>query len=311
MTTNLIQITPTMDVIVGTNVGELEALFTSDKGLSDQVEYITRVAKNAIIDITTEQGQNELRLLAKNISAAKKKMDAEGKKICDYLKARPTLVDKTRKKMRDALDALEIEILAPLTEIEKRKEDVQKIKQMHLTLSGADSSTIMAVLEEAHTIVMTEEVWKETFNEARIALKAEINLLTSMHANAEKREAREAAEKAELERLRKEQEEAQRIIREEQIRKAAEEKAAAEKAKIEEENKRLKAEIEKSKSNQPPQQPKTKNVAEKPATSGALKKAAAELKEALLPLVGGDAEIARNIGIAIYRGQLPHVTFTP
>lgn len=310
MNTNLIQITPTMDVIVGTNVGELEALFTSDKGLSDQVEYITRVAKNAIIDITTEQGQNELRLLAKNISAAKKKMDAEGKKICDYLKARPTLVDKTRKKMRDELDALEAEILAPLTEIEKRKEDVQKIKQMHLTLSGADSATIMAVLEEAHTIVLTEEVWKETFNEARIALKAEINLLTSMHANAEKREAREAAEKAELERLRKEQEEAQRIIREEQIRKAAEEKAAAEKAKIEEENKRLKAEIEKSKY-QPPQYQKAKNVAEKPASSDALKKAAAELKEALLPLVGGDAEMARNIGIAIYRGQLPHVTFTP
>lgn len=306
MNTNRIQITPTMDVIVGTNVGELEALFTSEKGLADQVEYITRVAKNAIIDITTEQGQNELRLLAKNISAAKKKMDAEGKRICDYLKARPTLVDKTRKKMRDSLDALEAEILAPLTEIEKRKDDVQKIKQMHLTLSGADSATIMTVLEEAHTIVMTEEVWKETFNEARIALKAEINLLTSMHANAEKREAREAAEKAELERLRKEQEEAQRIIREEQIRKAAEDKA-----KIEEENKRLKEEIEKAKYKSPQQQPKAGNVRGKPATSEALKIAAAELKEALLQLVGGDAEMARNIGIAIYRGQLPHVTFTP
>lgn len=300
----LIEVTNQLDIFIDTRFGNLEMLYTSPEGLDKEVAEITRIAKSAIIDYTTKEGAIQLKLLGKNISKCKKILDDEGKKLCDILKERPKLIDATRRKMRQQLEALEEEILLPLTEIENRKNEINKIKNIHLEVHQSDSQTIRTAIEDLQCIVIDAEYWKESLEDAKKAIKGEIKVLETILANAEKRE----AEAAELEKLRQEQEEAQRIIREEQIRKAAEEKAAAEKAKFEEENKRLKAEIEKAKS-QPPKQ--TENVEVKKDKSEALKKAAAELKEALLPLVGGDAEMARNIGIAIYRGQLPHVTFTP
>lgn len=217
----------------------LQAFFADGKKLDEVYGHIEKMAKGLVADVTTKEGVSQIKSCARQIASAKTKIDNLGKQVVAELKELPKIIDANRRNFRERMEALQDEIRRPVTEIEEREAEIDRIKAVHQQLIDADSATIRQNIESVRAIPLTAEKWKESLEKATKAVEGEINALSTMLKAAEKRE----AEARELEELRKKQEEAERIIREQKIREEAERKAreeaearaAAEKARLERE----------------------------------------------------------------------------
>lgn len=217
----------------------LQAFFSDGKNLDEAYRHIEKMAKGLVADVTTKEGVSQIKSCARQIASAKTKIDNLGKQVVAELKELPKIIDENRRNFRERMEALQAEIRRPVTEIEEREDEIDRIKAVHQQLISADSATIRQNIESVRAIPLTAEKWKESLEKATKAVTGEINALETMLKAAEKRE----AEARELEELRKKQEEAERIIREQKIREDAERKAreeaearaAAEKARLERE----------------------------------------------------------------------------
>lgn len=237
-TTTAVSVLDDYSVIV-VDQERLQAFFSDGKNLDGLYEGIEKMAKGLVADVSTKEGVSQIKSCARQIASAKKKIDNLGKQVVAELKNLPGVIDDNRKAFREKMEALQDEIRRPVTEIEEREAEIDRIKTVHQQLIGADSATIKQNIESVKAIELTAEKWKESLEKATKAVTEEINALDTMRKAAEKRE----AEARELEELRKKQEEAERIIREQKIREEAERKAreeaearaAAEKARLERE----------------------------------------------------------------------------
>ena len=217
----------------------LQAFFSDGKNLDGVYGRIEKMAKGLVADVSTKEGVSQIKSCARQIASAKTKIDNLGKQVVAELKELPKIIDANRRNFRERMEALQDEIRRPVTEIEEREDEIDRIKAVHQQLIDADSATIRQNIESVKAIELTAEKWKESLEKATKAVEGEINALETMLKAAEKRE----AEARELEELRKKQEEAERIIREQKIREDAERKAreeaearaAAEKARLERE----------------------------------------------------------------------------
>ena len=217
----------------------LQAFFADGKKLDEVYGHIEKMAKGLVADVATKEGVSQIKSCARQIASAKKKIDYLGKQVVAELKKLPGVIDENRRNFRERMDALQAEIRRPVTEIEEREDEIDRIKAVHQQLIDADPATIKQNIESVRAIPLTAEKWKESLEKATKAVTGEINALETMLKAAEKRE----AEARELEELRKKQEESERIIREQKIREDAERKAreeaearaAAEKARLERE----------------------------------------------------------------------------
>lgn len=217
----------------------LQAFFSDGKNLDEVYGHIEKLAKGLVADVTTKEGVSQIKSCARQIASAKTKIDNLGKQVVAELKELPKIIDANRRNFRERMEALQDEIRRPVTEIEGREDEIDRIKAVHQQLIDADSATIKQNIESVKAIELTAEKWKESLEKATKAVTGEINALETMLKTAEKRE----AEARELEELRKKQEEAERIIREQRIKEEAEKKAreeaearaAAEKARMERE----------------------------------------------------------------------------
>lgn len=251
-TTTAVSVLDDYSVIV-VDQERLQAFFSDGKNLDEVYGHIEKMAKGLVADVTTKEGVSQIKSCARQIASAKTKIDNLGKQVVAELKELPKIIDANRRNFRERMEALQDEIRRPVTEIEEREAEIDRIKQVHQQLIGADSATIRQNIEAVKAIELTTEKWKESLEKATKAVTGEINALETMLKAAEKRE----EEARELEELRKKQEEAERIIREQKIREEAERKAreeaearaAAEKARMErekEEAERKAAESERS-----------------------------------------------------------------
>jgi len=217
----------------------LQAFFSDGKNLDEAYGRIEKLAKGLVADVTTKEGVSQIKSCARQIASAKTKIDNIGKQVVAELKELPKIIDANRRNFRERMEALQDEIRRPVTEIEEREAEIDRIKTVHQQLIDADSATIRQNIESVKAIELTAEKWKESLEKATKAVTGEINALETMLKAAEKRE----SEARELEELRRKQEEAERIIREQKIREEAERKAreeaearaAAEKARLERE----------------------------------------------------------------------------
>ena len=237
-TTTAISVLDDYSVIV-VDQERLQAFFSDGKNLDKAYGRIEKIAKGLVADVATKEGVSQIKSCARQIASAKTKIDNLGKQVVADLKKLPGVIDGNRRNFRDKMEALQAEIRRPVTEIEEREAEIDRIKAVHQQLISADSATIKQNIEAVKAIALTAEKWKESLEKATKAVTGEINALETMLKAAEKRE----AEARELEELRKKQEEAERIIREQKIREDAERKAreeaearaAAEKARLERE----------------------------------------------------------------------------
>lgn len=237
-TTTAVSVLDDYSVIV-VDQERLQAFFSDGKNLDEVYGHIEKMAKGLVADVATKEGVSQIKSCARQIASAKTKIDNLGKQVVAELKELPKIIDANRRNFRERMEALQEEIRRPVTEIEEREAEIDRIKAVHQQLISADSATIRQNIEVVKAIALTAEKWKESLEKATKAVTGEINALETMLKAAEKRE----EEARELEELRKKQEEAERIIREQKIREEAERKAreeaearaAAEKARLERE----------------------------------------------------------------------------
>lgn len=175
---------------------DLEAAFISDEYISNLISDIRQKALSVVGDVTTVKGRGVYISMASTVRRTKTVIDDAGKNLVAEMKKRPALVDASRKKVRDALDELAVEIRRPATEWEAEQERIKA--------------------EEAAR-VKAENDRKQFESDHEIAL---------LMNDAFDREAKEKAEEAERQRIAHEEELKRQAA--EQARREAEEKAAAE-----------------------------------------------------------------------------------
>ena len=222
-TTTAVSVLDDYSVIV-VDQERLQAFFSDGKNLDEVYGHIEKLAKGLVADVTTKEGVSQIKSCARQIASAKTKIDNLGKQVVAELKELPKIIDANRRNFRERMEALQDEIRRPVTEIEEREAEIERIKAVHQHLMDADSATIKQNIESVKAIELTSEKWHESLEKATKAVTGEINALDTMLKVAEKRE----EEARELEELRKKQEEAERIIREQKIREEAERKAREE-----------------------------------------------------------------------------------
>ncbi|HCJ5657694.1 TPA: hypothetical protein NV832_002327 [Escherichia coli] len=175
---------------------DLEAAFISDEYISNLIADIRQKALSVVGDVNTVKGRGVYISMASTVRRTKTAIDEAGKNLVAEMKKRPALVDASRKKVRDALDELAVEIRRPATEWEAEQERIKA--------------------EEAAR-VKAENDRKQFESDHEIAL---------LMNDAFDREAKEKAEEAERQRIAHEEELKRQAS--EQARREAEEKAAAE-----------------------------------------------------------------------------------
>lgn len=175
---------------------DLEAAFISDEYISNLIADIRQKALSVVGDVNTVKGRGVYISMASTVRRTKTAIDEAGKNLVAEMKKRPALVDASRKKVRDALDELAVEIRRPATEWEAEQERIKA--------------------EEAAR-VKAENDRKQFESDHEIAM---------LMNDAFDREAKEKAEEAERQRIAHEEELKRQAS--EQARREAEEKAAAE-----------------------------------------------------------------------------------
>ena len=199
-------------------------IFKDGKKLDAIYTRIEKMALGLVADVTTKEGVSQIKTCARQIASVKIKVDDAGKKVKAELNKLPDLIDENRRTFREKMEALQEEIRRPVTEIENREKEIDRIKAMHMAVAMSGSAIIRQQLEKVKAIALTEEKWKESLAKAEEAVAGEVSALNLMLQEAEKRE----EEARELEELRKKKEESDRIIREQKIKEEAERRAKAE-----------------------------------------------------------------------------------
>ena len=196
---------------------DLQAFFLDAEKLDALYGHVEKMARALVADPLTKEGASQIKSCARQIASVKKRIDDIGKDVVADLKKLPGQIDANRKSLRERLEALQDDIRRPVTEIENREDEIDGIKGIHLRLANASSEEIAKELESVKKIPLTEEKWHESLEKAKAAIAGETKALELLKATAEKRE----KDAAELEQLRKNQEEADRIIRENRIKEEA------------------------------------------------------------------------------------------
>jgi len=285
-----------------------EELFLNKENFRQVLIDAQKIGRGLVADPTTKEGCIQIKTMAKKISTLRNLIEEKGKEIAAELKAKPKLIDATRKEVKDTLDKLKEDVLKPIVDIEKRQEQIAEIDNIPAQAMLYDS---VGIEEQIAKLADLREkgidYWKESFEDASKSISDSMRQLNEFLLAAKKKE----AEQKELEELRAQKEAAQRIIQEQELAKARAE--AAEKARKEAEeaaNKRIQEAEQKLKEAESKiQKP---NYIQSNAGKLVSRETKTQIKEALiescfLKNILLDEEAARAIVIAIIENKIPHV----
>ncbi len=219
----------------------------------DGLDAIISQAKNVVAqfdhDMSTKTSRARTASLAHKVARLKSRLDETGKELTAGWRKKASVVDASRRKMREELDALKTEARAPLTDWEaQEKLRVDNIMSCMRAVSDLVVFEQQPTLEDLHENLKTaqaqtfDEFYDEFQESAELNREKVVNQLTTMIRNEEQRleldrlrkekEEREEQERqAQLERERKlqqEREEKERKEREERLQREAAERAKRE-----------------------------------------------------------------------------------
>lgn len=188
--------------------GELEAAFISGDYTDRLIEEIRAKAKSVVGDINTAKGRKAYISMAATVRSSKVAIDDEGKTLVAEMKKRPALVDASRRKIREALDELAIEIRQPVTDWEAEQERIkaeEALAAAHaeaLEMNEAFDKAAAEKFESDHelALLMNDNFDHERAEAARIAEQHRIEHEQRIAREAEERVKREAEEKAKRDR---------------------------------------------------------------------------------------------------------------
>ncbi len=108
---------------------ELEQAFTNDAYIDGLIKEVRQKASSEVGDVKTAKGRAVYVRMAAKVRSAKVMIDAAGKALVAEMKARPAMVDASRRKVREALEALATEIRQPVTDYEAEQERIAAEKE--------------------------------------------------------------------------------------------------------------------------------------------------------------------------------------
>lgn len=305
---------------------DLEAAFISEDYTDRLIEEVRSKAKSVVGDLNTVKGRKAYISMAATVRSSKVAIDDAGKALVAEMKKRPALVDASRRKIREALDELAIEIRQPVTDWEAEQERIkaeEKFNADHaeaLEMNAAFDKALAERIESDHEIalLMNEKIDRDRAEAARIAEQQRIEYEQRIAREAESRVKREAEEKAQRDReesarreaaleAKAERERLDRIAaqeRAEQDAKDAKEKAEREKKEAIEAERRKAQEAEQRRLAE--EQRIKDELAQRTADENHRKRIGTETVNALINVVGLTPEQAINTFKAIKDGAVPH-----
>ena len=206
-------------------------------GLDPYYQKIRNQVLSEVPDLTTKKGIARVKSLAAMVSSSKVAIEKPGREYLKQLKEMPKVIEAELRDWNQKMDALRDEVRQPVTELEeKEKARVAALDQRITAIqelgakatSESPSAEIKLWIGELESIAI-DDTWSEYKERAQVAKDAAAVKLNSALQNRLAWE----AQQAEITRLKAEQEEKDRIQREEQIaaqaRHEAEQKALREK----------------------------------------------------------------------------------
>lgn len=306
-----------------------EQLFLDKQNFVPMLEQCKLIARGLVADATTEEGAKTRKLLSRKLAGLKNAIEDEGKKVAAALKAKPKIIDATRKAVKDTLEMLQEEVMKPVKEIEDRKTEIIEISNLPASAIGCDSYGIQDVINVLEGRAHDEAYWKESYAEAVAALNEARRQLNAMLETALKQE----EQQREYERLKAEEAERNRKAAEEAAKAKAEAEEAkrkaeeAERARIAAEEAQKKAEAEAERAKQQAENARaTVNVVQSGNAAQVIKDSQQTMSKMLFPddkamyrkMCKTDAkedlmecnlteDQARDVVLAILSGKIRHV----
>lgn len=206
-----------------TAVDDLPAAIQSADKLEALLARVEAQARAHVPDLTTEAGRKAIASNAYKVATSKTALDKAGKALTEDLRAQVSAVNAVRNAAVDRLEALKVEVRAPLTEWEGAEK--ARIDHFEGMLRGMDrgilatnpsAAEIAAEIAEVESI-QVDETWRE-FRDG--AARTQAKVLAALREALGRQRAAEA-ERAELEALR-----AEKAAREARDRAEAAEKEA-------------------------------------------------------------------------------------
>lgn len=208
---------------------DLEAAFISDDYITNLIADIRQKASSVVGDVNTVKGRGVYISMASTVRRTKTVIDDAGKALVAEMKKRPALVDASRKKVRDELDALAVEIRRPATEWEAEQERLKAEEEARV---AAEELAKKVEADHEMGLLMNDAFDREAKAKAEEAERQRVAHEEELKRQAAEQAKREAEEKAERERAESARREAELKLKAEQAesdRIAAEQKAEAEK----------------------------------------------------------------------------------
>ncbi|CFQ50564.1 Uncharacterised protein [Yersinia frederiksenii] len=167
---------------------DLEVALLNDKFIDELIDNVRKTAGSVVGDLKTTKGRGVYITMADQVRKSKTAFEVRAKELVAELKARPALIDANRKKFRDEMDKIAVEIRKPVTEYEAEQE---RLKQEAEAKKKAEQ--LAAEIEVAHEMAL---LMNDAFDRDAKAKADEVERLRKAH---EEFIAQQAAEKAKRE----------------------------------------------------------------------------------------------------------------
>lgn len=206
---------------------DLEAAFISDEYITNLIADIRQKASSVVGDVATVKGRGVYISMASTVRRTKTVIDDAGKTLVAEMKKRPALVDASRKKVRDELDALAVEIRRPATEWEAEQDRLKAEEEARI---AAEELAKKVETDHEIALLMNDAFDRETKAKVEEAERQRVAHEEELKRQAAEQAKREAEEKAAAELAAAQQREADAIAAKTQaelLAKQAQEKEAA------------------------------------------------------------------------------------
>ncbi|HHT1685060.1 TPA: hypothetical protein ACTYOT_003233 [Raoultella ornithinolytica] len=175
---------------------DLEAAFISDEYIDRLITDIRQKATSVVGDVNTVKGRGVYISMASTVRRTKTVIDDAGKALVAEMKKRPALVDASRKKVRDALDELAVDIRRPATEWEEAK---ARVEAEELAKKEAEALATRLDVDHEMAMLMNDAFDREQAEKKAEAERQRIAREEEIKRQAEEKAKREAAEQAQRE----------------------------------------------------------------------------------------------------------------
>ncbi|MBW3478294.1 hypothetical protein I6L69_21705 [Hafnia alvei] len=194
-------------VILPSVPAELEAAFINDEFIEGLIKDIREKASSVVGDLNTVKGRRSYISMAANVRSTKTAIDEAGKKLVAEMKKRPALVDASRKKVRDSLDELAVEIRKPVTDWEAEQKEKEfnamwdEALELDAKITAERAAALAAKIESDHemALLMNEKIDREREEERQKSEQAKREHEERIKREAEEKARREADEAAKRE----------------------------------------------------------------------------------------------------------------